>query len=113
MIAPARERARLPCLRGDRHAQRHNGPRGEGAGGTETERRVRGALRFPRAPRRSDQTFALGWAGLLPLLQGSGEGPFSMAVACRRIRASHSGATRDVVGGHRLAPWSAPPARVV
>ena len=69
-----------------------------------TERPFGGALRFPRSPGRSDQTFALGWTGILPLLQSSGEGPLSLAIARRRIRASHGGATFDVVGRHRLAP---------
>src|SRR6185503_9744508 len=52
---------------------------------------------------RPHQAADLGWAGLLPLLQGAGEGALSLAVVCGRHGAADQRATGHAMGGHRLA----------
>ncbi len=44
----------------------------------------------------------LGWAGILPVLQGLAAWPFSLAFCCRRDGAADVGTTRDALGRHRL-----------
>ena len=43
------------------------------------EARQRGGFRIPGPHGRPHQTALLGWSGVLPLLQGSGTGPFPLA----------------------------------
>ena len=57
-------------------------------------------LRLPWKKGRQSETFVLGSAGFLPVLQGSPAGPFSLAIAGRRGRSVDLGSARDAVGGH-------------
>ena len=74
-----------------------------GAAGPEPEPDVGRGLRLSRPPGRSDQASVLGWPGLLPLLQGAGARPVSVAVAGRWGDPADLGAAGDALGRDRLA----------
>lgn len=103
MIGPAPRCSGLPRLRCDGLAEGdHRACRG-GAAGAEAEPGVERRLRFPGSSRRQNQTSVLGRSGFLPLLQGIGMRPVSVAVAGGGDDPADLGATGDALGGDRLA----------
>jgi hypothetical protein len=59
-----------------------------------------GAVFASRTSRRQGEAPVLGWAGILPVLQGPAAWPFSLALCCGRDCAADLGAARDALGGH-------------